>query len=50
MRRGAPSSAFSARPQIAIGNTASDITPCNSHLNEVADAVQRGVYEAGGIH
>ena len=49
MRRGAPSSAFSGRPQIAIANTASDLTPCNSHLNEVADAVQRGVYEAGGI-
>ncbi|HZA32283.1 MAG TPA: IlvD/Edd family dehydratase [Propionibacteriaceae bacterium] len=49
MRRGAPSSAFSGRPQIAIANTASDLTPCNSHLNEVADAVQRGIYEAGGI-
>jgi dihydroxy-acid dehydratase len=49
MRRGAPPSAFSGRPQIAIANTASDLTPCNSHLNEVADAVQRGVYEAGGI-
>ena len=49
MRRGAPSRAFSGRPQIAIANTASDLTPCNSHLNEVADAVQRGVYEAGGI-
>jgi dihydroxy-acid dehydratase len=49
MRRGAPSSAFSGRPQIAIANTASDLTPCNSHLNEVADAVKQGVYEAGGI-
>jgi dihydroxy-acid dehydratase len=49
MRRGTPPSAFSGRPQIAIANTASDLTPCNSHLNEVADAVQRGVYEAGGI-
>jgi dihydroxy-acid dehydratase len=49
MRRGVPSSAFAGRPQIAIANTASDLTPCNSHLNEVADAVQRGVYEAGGI-
>jgi dihydroxy-acid dehydratase len=49
MRRGAPPSAFSGRPQIAIANTASDLTPCNTHLNEVADAVQRGVYEAGGV-
>jgi dihydroxy-acid dehydratase len=49
MRRGVPTSAFEGRPQIAIANTASDLTPCNSHLNEVADAVQGGVYEAGGI-
>jgi dihydroxy-acid dehydratase len=46
MRRGAPPSAFSGRPQIAIANTASDLTPCNSHLIEVADAVKQGVYEA----
>jgi dihydroxy-acid dehydratase len=49
MRRGVPSSAFEGRPQIAIANTASDLTPCNSHLNEVADAVKQGVYEAGGV-
>jgi dihydroxy-acid dehydratase len=49
MRRGVPSSAFEGRPQIAIANTASDLTPCNSHLNEIADAVKQGVYEAGGI-
>jgi dihydroxy-acid dehydratase len=49
MRRGVPSSAFEGRPQIAIANTASDLTPCNSHLNEIADAVKQGVYETGGI-
>jgi dihydroxy-acid dehydratase len=49
MRRGVPSNAFSGRPQIAIANTASDLTPCNSHLNEVAESVKQGVYEAGGI-
>ncbi|GAA2974159.1 dihydroxy-acid dehydratase [Microbacterium terrae] len=49
MRRGVPSSAFEGRPQIAIANTASDLTPCNSHLDEVAAAVKNGVYEAGGI-
>ena len=49
MRRGLPSSAFEGRPQIAIANTASDLTPCNSHLNEVAESVKQGVYEAGGI-
>ncbi len=49
MRRGVPSSAFEGRPQIAIANTASDLTPCNSHLNEVAASVSNGIYEAGGI-
>ena len=49
MRRGAPDSAFRGRPQIAIANTASDLTPCNSHLDEVADHVKRGVWEAGGV-
>jgi dihydroxy-acid dehydratase len=49
MRRGVPSDAFEGRPQIAIANTASDLTPCNSHLDEVAQAVKNGIYEAGGI-
>jgi dihydroxy-acid dehydratase len=48
MRRGLPADAF-GRPQIAIANTASDLTPCNAHLNEVAESVKNGVYEAGGI-
>ncbi len=49
MRRGLPNSAFQGRPQIAIANTASDLTPCNAHLNEVAEHVKRGVWEAGGV-
>ena len=49
MRRGTPGDAFTGRPQIAIANTASDLTPCNAHLNEVAASVRNGVYEAGGI-
>jgi dihydroxy-acid dehydratase len=49
MRRGVPSSAFDERPQIVIANTASDLTPCNSHLDEVAQSVKNGIYEAGGI-
>jgi dihydroxy-acid dehydratase len=48
MRRGAPGHAF-GRPQIAIANTASDLTPCNAHLSEVAASVKNGVHEAGGI-
>ena len=49
MRRGVPADAFDGRPQIAIANTASDLTPCNAHLSEVAASVRSGVYEAGGI-
>src|SRR3954452_11614323 len=49
MRRGLPSHAFDGRPHIAIANTASDLTPCNAHLNEVAESVKHGVFEAGGI-
>ena len=49
MRRGVPDDAFHGRPQIAIANTASDLTPCNAHLSEVAASVKNGVYEAGGI-
>ncbi|MGR0321099.1 IlvD/Edd family dehydratase [Agromyces sp. ZXT2-3] len=48
MRRGVPSDAFD-RPQIAIANTASDLTPCNSHLDEVAQSVKLGISEAGGV-
>ncbi|QFU91257.1 IlvD/Edd family dehydratase [Amycolatopsis sp. YIM 10] len=48
MRRGTPGDAF-GRPQIAIANTASDLTPCNAHLSEVAVSVKNGIYEAGGI-
>jgi dihydroxy-acid dehydratase len=49
MRRGLPGHAFDGRPHIAIANTASDLTPCNAHLNELAESVKHGVYEAGGI-
>ena len=49
MRRGLPAHAFDGRPHIMLANTASDLTPCNAHLNEVAEAVARGVWEAGGV-
>ncbi|WP_246142353.1 IlvD/Edd family dehydratase [Lacisediminihabitans profunda] len=50
MRRGLPDNALDAtKPQIAIANTASDLTPCNSHLNEVAESVKQGIWEAGGV-
>ena len=44
MRRGLPREAFDGeRPHIAIANTASDLTPCNSHLNEVGKSVEQGM-------
>ena len=49
MRRGLPANAFDGRPHIAIANTASDLTPCNAHLTEVAQSVKQGIWEAGGI-
>jgi dihydroxy-acid dehydratase len=49
MRRGLPAHSFDGRPHIAIANTASDLTPCNSHLDEVAESVKQGVWEAGGV-
>ena len=50
MRRGLPDDALDAtKPQIAIANTASDLTPCNMHLDEVAEAVKQGVWAAGGV-
>ena len=49
MRRGLPSDAFDGRPHIAIANTASDLTPCNMHLSDVAAKVRDGIWEAGGV-
>ncbi|GAB2845407.1 IlvD/Edd family dehydratase [Microbacterium insulae] len=50
MRRGLPEDALDGtRPQIAIANTASDLTPCNMHLTEVAESVKQGVWAAGGV-
>ncbi|MEV4160567.1 IlvD/Edd family dehydratase [Nonomuraea dietziae] len=50
MRRGLPQDAFEGgKPHIAIANTASDLTPCNAHLDEVATSVKQGIWEAGGV-
>jgi dihydroxy-acid dehydratase len=50
MRRGNPDNTLDgSKPQIAIANTASDLTPCNKHLSEVAESVKNGVWEAGGV-
>ena len=41
-------SADMARPLIGICNTFSELNPCNSHLRQLAEAVKRGVLQAGG--
>ncbi|HTX36789.1 MAG TPA: L-arabinonate dehydratase [Bryobacteraceae bacterium] len=40
---------FTGKPVIAIVNTWSEINPCHSHLRERAEAVKRGVWQAGGF-
>ncbi|MEO3749984.1 IlvD/Edd family dehydratase [Streptomyces sp. B6B3] len=40
---------FDGRPVVGIANSWSELTPCNAHLREVAEAVKRGVWEAGGL-
>ena len=37
------------KPVIAIVNTWSEINPCHAHLRERAEAVKRGVWQAGGF-
>ena len=38
-----------SRPVIGICNTYSELNPCNSHLRALAEAVKRGVLQAGGL-
>jgi dihydroxy-acid dehydratase len=40
---------FDGRPVIGIATTWSELAPCNVHLHRVAEAVKRGVWEAGGF-
>jgi L-arabonate dehydrase len=46
---GFASDVFDGRPVIGICNSWSELTNCNAHLRLVADAVKRGVWEAGGL-
>lgn len=39
---------FEGKPVIGIINTWSDLNPCHAHLRERAEAVKRGVWQAGG--
>ncbi len=47
--QGFPNEVFDGRPVIGIANTWSELNPCNGSLDTVAEAVKRGVWEAGGF-
>ncbi|EDQ33648.1 Dihydroxyacid dehydratase/phosphogluconate dehydratase [Hoeflea phototrophica DFL-43] len=47
--QGYPNDLFDGRPVIGIMNTWSELTPCNGHLNELAQKVKAGIWEAGGF-
>ncbi len=47
--QGLPHHVFDGRPVIGICNSFSELTPCNAHFRELAQAVKRGVWEAGGL-
>src|SRR5574342_889763 len=40
---------FDGRPVSGIANSWSELTNCNAHLRQVAEAVKRGVWSAGGF-
>ncbi len=47
--QGIPPDMFEGKPVIGICNTWSELTPCNAHFRELAEAVKKGVLEAGGF-
>lgn len=47
--QGIPADMFEGKPVIGICNTWSELTPCNAHLRDLAEAVKKGVLEAGGF-
>lgn len=47
--QGLPDDAFNGKPVIGICNTWSELTPCNGHFRELAEAVKKGVLQAGGV-
>jgi len=46
---GIPADMFEGKPVIGICNTWSELTPCNAHFRDLAEAVKKGVLEAGGF-
>ncbi len=47
--QGIPQDMFEGKPVIGICNTWSELTPCNAHFRDLAEAVKKGVLEAGGF-
>ncbi len=47
--QGWPEHVFDGRPVIGICNTWSELSPCNGHLRDLAEAVKRGVWEMGAF-
>jgi L-arabonate dehydrase len=47
--QGWPEDLFDGRPVVGICNSWSELSPCNAHLRDIAEAVKRGVWEAGGF-
>jgi dihydroxy-acid dehydratase len=41
--------AYEGRPLIGICNSWSELTHCNAHLRQLAEAVKRGVWQVGGF-
>jgi L-arabonate dehydrase len=46
---GFPADVFDGKPVIGICNSWSELNNCNVHLRDVAQAVKRGVWAAGGV-
>ena len=49
MKRGLPDDVFTGKPMIGICNSASELAPCNQHLDQLVEHVKRGVWESGGV-
>ena len=47
--QGFETNVFQNKPVIGICNSWSELTSCNAHLRQVAEAVKRGVWAAGGF-
>ncbi|MBM3492187.1 MAG: dihydroxy-acid dehydratase [Alphaproteobacteria bacterium] len=47
--QGWPHDMFDGRPVIGIASSASDLSPCNAHHRQVAEAVKQGVFAAAGF-